>query len=196
MQEYDQLAPWYAANRNPAIGVAAVRKCIAGLPAGTAVLDAGCGTGQPISRLMLEHGLQVSALDSSVAMVAAYTQNFPGVPVICADIAAPLPFAQKFAAIVAWGVLFHLDVARQEKALAALVNGLETNGKLLFTAGPELECRSAPMQGVMLHYWHLGATQYHRILSAQGCAVLEEFTDDAGNYYFLAYKQTPGAQTK
>ncbi len=196
MQEYDQLAAWYAANRNPAIGAAAVRRAIAGLPAGAAALDAGCGTGEPVSRLMLEHGLQVQALDSSAAMVAAYARNFPGVPVVCADIAAPLPFARKFAVTIAWGVLFHLDAAGQEHALAALVNGLAPGGKLLFTAGREAESRSAPMQGVMLHYRHLGSAAYHRILLAQGCAVLDEFPDDAGNYYFLAQKPASDAQTK
>lgn len=196
MQEYDHLASWYAAHRNPAIGAAAVRRCIAGLPKGAAALDAGCGTGEPVSRLMLEHGLQVHALDSSVAMVAAYARNFPGVPVVCADIAAPLPFAQKFAAIVAWGVLFHLDDAGQEQALGGLAGGLAPNGKLLFTAGREAENRSAPMQGVMLHYRHLGSAAYHRILEAQCCTLLDEFPDNAGNYYFLAQKLASDTQTK
>lgn len=188
MLEYDQLAAWYAANRNPEIGTAAVRRCIAGVPAGAAALDAGCGTGEPVSRLMLEHGLQVYALDSSAAMVAAYAQNFPGVPVACASITDPLPFDRSFAVIVAWGVLFHLDVTGQEQALAALAAWLTPGGKLLFTAGREAESRSAPMQGVMLHYRHLGAAAYHRILASQGCAVLDAFPDDAGNYYFLAQK--------
>lgn len=196
MQEYDQLAAWYAANRNPEIGTAAVRRCIANIPAGAAALDAGCGTGEPVSRLMLECGLQVHALDSSAAMVAAYARNFPGVPVVCADIFAPLPFHKSFAVIVAWGVLFHLDDAGQERALAALANGLTPNGKLLFTAGREAESRSAPMQGVMLHYRHLGSAAYHRILENLGCTVLEEFSDDAGNYYYLVQKSVADTQTK
>lgn len=188
MLEYDQLAAWYATHRNPAIGAAAVRRCIAGVPAGAAALDAGCGIGEPVSRLMLEHGLQVQALDSSAAMVEAYAQNFPGVPVVCASITDPLPFVQPFAVIIAWGVLFHLDAAGQEQALAVLATGLAPGGKLLFTAGREAESRSAPMQGVILHYRHLGSTAYRRILAGQGCAVLEEFPDDAGNYYYLVQK--------
>ena len=196
MLEYDQLAEWYAVNRNPVIGAAAVRRCIAGLEVGSTALDAGCGTGEPVSRLMLEHGLQVFAMDSSAAMVAAYARNFPRAPVICADITAPLPFAQAFAVIVAWGVLVHLDAAGQEQALAVLTAGLAPGGKLLFTAGREAENRSAPMQGVMLHYRHLGTIAYHRILQGQGCTVLDEFPDEAGNYYYLAQKTGLGAQTK
>jgi 2-polyprenyl-3-methyl-5-hydroxy-6-metoxy-1,4-benzoquinol methylase len=45
------------------------------------VLDLGCGSGLPITRVLVDEGLDVHALDGAPSMVAASRRNQPQVPV-------------------------------------------------------------------------------------------------------------------
>lgn len=44
------------------------------------------------------------------------------------------------------------------------------------------------MHGVTFRYISLGAAQYRRVLRKKGCNLLEQFYDDADNYYYVAEK--------
>ena len=54
---YERIADEYMAVRDPATGVAAVRRWASALPQGAAVLDLGCGNGVPITRTLIDEGL-------------------------------------------------------------------------------------------------------------------------------------------
>jgi 2-polyprenyl-3-methyl-5-hydroxy-6-metoxy-1,4-benzoquinol methylase len=56
------------------------------LPGGAIVLDLGCGTGVPISQVLIERGFHVYGVDASPTMVAAFRARFPTVPVECAAV--------------------------------------------------------------------------------------------------------------
>ena len=78
MHEYDQIVSWHAANRGDSVGVAEVEAFVRPLRRGSRVLDVGCGTGAPVTRLMVGRGLEVCGIDSSARMMAAFRANFPG----------------------------------------------------------------------------------------------------------------------
>jgi ubiquinone/menaquinone biosynthesis C-methylase UbiE len=40
------------------------------LPRGAAVLDLGCGSGMPVARNLVQHGLRVTGVDASPTMIA------------------------------------------------------------------------------------------------------------------------------
>lgn len=50
------------------------------------VLDLGCGTGVPISQVLIERRFKLYGLDASPTIVLAFRTRFPGVPVECADV--------------------------------------------------------------------------------------------------------------
>jgi len=80
---YDDESESFIASRSPTIGVSIVRSWARSLPAGARALEIGCGDGNPITRTLIEEGLNVYAVDASPKMAAAFRRNFPGIPVTC-----------------------------------------------------------------------------------------------------------------
>src|SRR6476659_6586999 len=84
---YEWIASMYVAGRGTrplvgdAIGAATVRAWAKAFPPGAPVLDLGSGPGEPSTRILQEVGLATYAVDASSAMVAAFRERFPGVPI-------------------------------------------------------------------------------------------------------------------
>ncbi|MCE7062372.1 bifunctional 2-polyprenyl-6-hydroxyphenol methylase/3-demethylubiquinol 3-O-methyltransferase UbiG [Dyadobacter sp. CY343] len=57
------------------IGAQSVRHWARSLPPKATVLDVGCGTGDPISQVLVYEGLSVYAIDASPSMVEIFKQN-------------------------------------------------------------------------------------------------------------------------
>ncbi|WP_370469302.1 class I SAM-dependent methyltransferase [Nibrella viscosa] len=83
---YEAVATHFSKCRGQAvngIGTSTVRAWVRTIPQPATVLDLGCGTGIPISSMLMEEGMTVYGLDASPTMVKAYRQNFPTAPVVC-----------------------------------------------------------------------------------------------------------------
>lgn len=79
---YDAIAEEFMAVRSEN-GRAIVQKWAASLPRNGAVVDVGAGSGEPLTAILIDAGLKVSAIDASATMVAAFRQCFPGVEIVC-----------------------------------------------------------------------------------------------------------------
>ncbi|MFG2302831.1 class I SAM-dependent DNA methyltransferase [Actinacidiphila glaucinigra] len=67
--------------------VTAGERLLTRLPAGSRVLDLGCGTGLPTSRQLVEAGHKVTGVDLSAGMLALARRHVPGADFHRADIA-------------------------------------------------------------------------------------------------------------
>jgi cyclopropane fatty-acyl-phospholipid synthase-like methyltransferase len=188
MHEYDQICDWYVTHRFGQTGIKELERLVDVLQPGAKILDLGCGDGQPLTRFLLDRGFSVYAVDSSSRMVARFRENFAGVPVQCSTIQISDFFHTRFAAVVAWGVFFHLSAADQVLAIAKIAHALEDDGWLLFTSGKESGSREGEMDGVSFSYVSLGREEYCRLLREHGLHVRDEFFDQGENYYYLAQK--------
>jgi len=79
---YEAVAQAYIAGRGTGgtIGANVVREWAQALPARAHVLDLGCGTGMPISQVLIDRGLVVYGVDASASMIAAFLARFPDSP--------------------------------------------------------------------------------------------------------------------
>ena len=146
------------------------------------MLDLGCGNGIPISRALIEEGLDVYGVDASPAMVAAFRGNFPGVPVVCEPAETSTFFGRRFDGIIAWGLIFLLPEAAQVALLRRAASALEPGGSFLFTS-PEPACAwDDVMTGRASR--SLGGDAYRAHLAAAGLAVVAEHSDEGDNHYF------------
>jgi len=191
---YEGVAPEFLAGRgspkSSGIGARDVRAWAGRLPPGAAVLELGCGTGMPITRELVEEGLEVYAVDAAPTLVAAFQRNFPGVPVVCETAESSALFDRQFDAVLAWGLLFLLSPDDQRTVLARMGQVLKPGGRLLFTSPPEpIEWNDA-MTG--LHSQSLGRTEYLRLLEAAGLTVEQEYEDVGDNHYYDAVKVAAG----
>jgi ubiquinone/menaquinone biosynthesis C-methylase UbiE len=100
------------------------------LPAGARVLDAGCGTGLPTSRQLLEAGLSVTGIDISEVMLALARKHVPAADLRMIDLTEIGPELTRFDAAVAFFSLLMLPRAQIPVALDRLREVLVPGGLL------------------------------------------------------------------
>jgi SAM-dependent methyltransferase len=194
---YERVSAEFLAGRGRApstgIGAGRVRDWARRLPRGACVLDLGCGSGLPITKVLIDEGLDVYAVDAAPSMVAAFRENHPQVPIACESAVESSFFARKFDAVVAWGLVFLLSVDEQRLLLYKVADVLLPGGRLLFTSVEQPLAWNDIMTG--LESRSLGAPEYRGVLSSVGVAVTSEYEDEGQNYYFDAVKGPMSATT-
>lgn len=196
MHEYDLIAEWYAGDRSHQVGVPEVEALTASLSPGACVLDAGCGNGIPLTRVLIAAGCGVFAVDSSSAMLERFRHNFPDVPAVCAHIETCDFGGRTFDGAIAWGIIFHLTLDRQRQAIANIASVLKPGAPFLFTSGDEPGDDptgiTGQMNGVTFPYFSYGAASYQRLLGESGCGLEHTHIDAGKNMYYLARKHAEG----
>lgn len=189
---YETVAAEFLARRGgapaTAIGATAVCEWARRLPSGAAVIDLGCGSGLPITKVLVDQGLTVCAVDASPSLVEAFRYNLPDIPVACEPVQDSLFFDRRFDGVVAWGLMFLLQSEEQHYLIRRMSDILVPGGRLLFTSPPVPVVWKDAMTG--LESRSLGAVEYRKQLSAVGLSVIREYDDEGQNYYFDAVKGT------
>ena len=144
---------------------------LAQLPAGSRVLDAGCGHGNPVISRLLEQGFQVIGSDFSPEMLQRASQQFPQVTFIqtattlISDLAA-------FDGICSFNSMLYLDPIDLFNSINRLHNALKPNGLLFlyaFDSGPDW--RGEPFShrvGQWMWSWHYGMEEAANMLEEHG----------------------------
>jgi 2-polyprenyl-3-methyl-5-hydroxy-6-metoxy-1,4-benzoquinol methylase len=188
---YENIAAQFLAVRGNArsttgIGVTTIRKWARTLPPGASIIDLGCGSGIPITQVLVTEGLDVCAVDASPSLVLAFQQNFPNIPVACEAVEDSTFFNRTFDAALACGLIFLLSPEQQRLLLQRIAPILNPNGRLLFTAPVEPVSWNDLMTG--LESRSLGAEEYKRQLQSLGLSLLNEHEDEGQNHYYEAIK--------
>ena len=153
------------------------------------MLDLGCGSGLPITKVLVEEGLEVYGVDASPSLVAAFRDHLPGVTVACESVEESAFFHRSFRAVLSWGLWFLLPETTQLDLLERVASSLVPHGRFLFTAPSQAGTWSDVMTGE--ESLSLGAERYRQALSAVGLSVRSEFQDEGGNHYYDVAKEGP-----
>lgn len=166
------------------IGVEVIKRWARSLSPGTEVLEIGCGGGLPVTRVLVDAGLNLCAVDSSPTLLSEFRARFPQIPVDCARALESSCFGRKFGAVISIGLIFLLKTAEQAALLHRASELMVAGGRLLFTAPLEIgtwldtttghECRS------------LGQERYRGILAEAGFRVIATYEDEGKNNYYDA----------
>jgi SAM-dependent methyltransferase len=182
---YESIAEIYIKGRGRAvngIGSSMARAWAQNFHTGSVVLDLGCGTGIPVTKILLEAGLNVYAIDASPKMVADFRQHFPDVPVACESVERSPFFNRSFDGIIAVGLIFLLSEETQRALIPKMAAALHPGGRLLFTAPVDkVEWKDAMTEQPSRS---LGAEQYRALMLAARLSIDQEFDDEGGNHYF------------
>ena len=183
---YNDEAESFITNRSSTIGVSIVRSWAQSLRAETKVLEIGCGDGIPITRTLIQEGLDVYAVDASPRLVSAFRKNFPDTPVRCEAAEQLHIIDQRFDAALAWGVMFLLTAEKQKTVIQNISNVLTSGGRFLFTSPREavtwIDIRTGRES------MSLGAFEYQTLLSSVSLSLTAEYDDEGSNHYFEAEK--------
>lgn len=188
---YDDIAEIYIQGRGRAvngIGSSTTRAWAQTFPPGSVVLDLGCGTGIPVTKILLAAGLKAYAVDASPKMVADFQQNFPHVPVACESVERSQFFNRTFDGIISVGLMFLLAEETQRALIRTMAAALNPGGKLLFTAPlVKVQWKDAMTEQPSRS---LGADEYRKLITTSGLNIGEEFHDEGENHYFSGIKLT------
>jgi len=182
---YEAIADEFLAIRTTS-GQALVQKWASSFSRHTSVIDIGAGSGEPLTSVLLEAGLVVSAIDASPKMVAVFKQRFPRVEVACEPVEHSVFFNRKFDAALAIGLIFLLPEASQCELIRKVADALKPGGRFLFSA-PRQPCKWNDILTGQPSL-SLGVDKYSQILASASLNLIDEHVDAGETYYYEAQK--------
>lgn len=144
---------------------------------GAAILDLGCGSGEPLAAYLIAEGAHVTGVDSAPTLIGLCRARFPDHGWIVADMRG-LDLGRRFAGILAWDSFFHLDHDDQRRMFAVFRRHAEPGAALIFTSGPAHGTAIGSYQGEPLHHASLDADEYRRSLDENGFDVVAHAVED------------------
>jgi SAM-dependent methyltransferase len=187
---WEAIATEFVAARSD-IGSKVVRQWTRGLRPLSEVVDIGCGSGLPISQILVDAGCTVFGIDASPTLLSMFRRRFPAAPAVCETVQTSTFFGQQFDGAVAVGLLFLLSEDDQRKLIEKVGQALRPGGRFLFSA-PRVQCAWRDLQTGQPSL-SLGEAEYQRQLRRAGMLVNEIYVDEGGNHYFDAVLDAPNA---
>jgi len=164
----------------------------ADLSPGAAILDLGCGMGEPIAQHFIGQGFRVTGIDSAPALIALCRERFPDQAWIAGDM-RDLALGRRFDGLIAWHSMFHLPPEDQRAMFPRLGAHAAPGAALMFTSGSSEGDAISAWQGEPLYHGSLSPPEYRALLAAEGFEVLRHVECDpdcGGAAVWLARKAT------
>ena len=147
------------------------------LPAGGNIIDIGCGSGEPISRHLIERGFALTGVDSSDALIGLCRARFPDHEWIVDDMRR-LDLGRRFDGLIGWHSVFHLAAADQRRMFPRFAAHAKPGAALMFTSGSEAGKTYGEWQGEPLHHASLDPEEYEALLVENGFELVERHLHD------------------
>lgn len=177
---YDRNAGLWDISRGRTLFEAAwLDRFLALVPAGGTILDIGCGSGEPITRHLVDRGFRVTGIDSSQKLVALCRARLPGQQWHVADMRS-LALGSTFGGLIAWDSFFHLTAPDQRAMFPIFRAHAAPGAALMFTSGPGHGEAMGEFGGEPLYHASLDPEEYRALLAASGFEVVDFRLEDPG----------------
>lgn len=160
------------------------------LPADAKVLDAGCGAGVPVAKILSER-FDVTGVDFSEKQIELAKMNVPGATFICQDI-TQLDFpAQSFDGICSFYAIIHIPREEHRGLLENFFRMLKSGGVALLCLGAEdlLDDIEEDYHGKRMYWSHFDAATYEKMMTEIGFSLIfsKTITDETygGEHQFV-----------
>ena len=159
------------------------------VPAKSMIVDVGCGSGEPITKYMIEQRYRIVGLDFSQTMLDMASQRFPEQIWTYMDMRS-ISLQQQFEGLISWGAFFHLTPDEQRRTLPRFIQHLVPNGVLLLTVGHEEGEVIGTVHGEEVYHSSLSIKEYGQILAQNQCTLLDFVPQDpACGYHSILFAQ-------
>jgi SAM-dependent methyltransferase len=194
---YERHAVSWDADRRAAafIDKPYIERFLSFLPAGTTVLDLGCGGGVPVALHMAAKGFHVTGVDSSPTLISFCRTRMPDQEWIVADMRC-LALGRRFGGILAWDSFFHLKHDDQRHMFRIFAAHCAASGILIFNAGFSQGEAVGSYRGDPLYHASLNPSEYEALLVGVGFELIEHSINDpakGGRIFWLARAVRPTA---
>jgi SAM-dependent methyltransferase len=132
---YNKIALEYVATRkDDSEDVRLLHRLVERLPRNSIVLDAGCGSGYPVTQFLAKY-FQVTGIDFSLEQLHIARRRVPGVEFIVGD-SANMPIRRgTFDAVCSYYAIIHVPRDEHQKVLGGFLDILKPGGLALFCTG-------------------------------------------------------------
>lgn len=157
---------------------------------GRAVLDLGCGAGEPVAQYLMQQGAEVSGLDASRTLLDMARERFPVRNWHLGDM-RDFNLGCRFGGVIAWNSFFHLDEPGQIAALGCISKHLCPDGVFLTTVGPSAGTVTGTVGGQTVYHMSLSIDDYRWHLANVGMEIKRFVPEDpecVGHSVLLAQK--------
>jgi len=147
------------------------------LPAGGAVLDLGCGSGEPIGRHLADAGFAVTGIDGSAPLIDLCRTRMPAQTWLVGDM-RQVALNRRFDGLIAWHSFFHLARDDQRRMFDVFAAHAATAAVLMFTSGPQDGEALGRFEGERLYHASLAPEEYRALLAMRGFEVVDFVAED------------------
>ena len=149
-----------------------MRRTLELIPAGSRVLELGCGAGVPLT-VALAEGRDVTGVDISATQVALARRNVPTAAFLHADMTAVSFPPDSFDAVVAFYSLTHVPRDDVPPLLGRIREWLRPGGAVVLTMGAEDDPGGIEEDwlGVDMYFSHFNAKKNRRLVEEAGFVV-------------------------
>jgi SAM-dependent methyltransferase len=147
------------------------------LPPRPAILDLGCGSGDPIGYYFIDQGCELTGVDTSPDLLALCAAKFPSADWRLADMRA-LSLGRAFDGILAWDSFFHLDHDDQRAMFPIFRAHAGPGAALMFTTGPAHGVAIGELESEPLFHASLGPDEYRDLLDQHDFDVIAHVVED------------------
>ncbi|AKH99311.1 Methyltransferase domain [Hoeflea sp. IMCC20628] len=147
------------------------------LPPQAAILDIGCGSGDPIAAYFRSLGYRVTGVDAAQAMIDLAREKYPDGDWRISDM-RHLRLGQTFNGVIGWDSFFHLTQDEQRTTLVRLAEHLGSGGALMLTVGPEAGEVAGHVGDDLVYHSSLSPAEYEAILAGLGLHIVSFASED------------------
>src|SRR5215470_12419348 len=133
------------------------------LPPAAAVLDLGCGGGDPVASSMIARGLRLTGVDSSPTLISLCRSRMPDQQWVLADMRS-VSLGRRFDGVLAWDSFFHLKHDDQQAMFSIFAAHAVSGGILMFNAGLARGEAVGSYRGDPLYHASLDDSEYESLL--------------------------------
>jgi trans-aconitate methyltransferase len=194
---YNKIAHQWSAARNKFFGREReyIDALLLNVPAGSTILDLGCGTGYPMADYIASQGHHILGVDQSEEMLAISRQNLPNEKWVLSSMEEYEP-QNGYQGALLWDSLFHLPRSEHEPIIRKVVRELPSRGRLMLTVGGSAHPAFTDfMYGQEFYYDSNTPEQTEQLLRNLGCSlVIAEYMNhpdggrNKGRYAIVAEK--------
>ncbi|MDB6081406.1 MAG: methyltransferase [Chlamydiia bacterium] len=175
---YDKIAYWFDENRSKELMEQEyLELTLKHVPKNGAVLDLGCGTGEPLAKYFIDQGFQVTGVDGSSEMIQLCQKRFPEMEWIVGDM-REVSLDKKFDVVLAWDSFFHLQQDDQRAMFKVFSSHIKNGGVLVFTSGFKQAEVYSNMNGYNMYHASLDTDEYKKLLQDFGFTILLHKVED------------------
>ncbi|MBK9926714.1 MAG: class I SAM-dependent methyltransferase [Anaerolineales bacterium] len=198
---YDKIADRYlderGGDRRNTANVRLLNDFIELLAPNSKVLDAGCGAGLPITRMLAER-FDVIGVDFSKEQVERAKKNVPNAHFFCQDM-TDLDFPdESLDGICSYYAIIHIPREEHEKLFADFYRMLRTSGVALLCLGAEnlVDDIDENFLGTRMYWSHYDSETYLKMLKTSGFSIIwakhidDDTCEGAKHLFVLAQKKT------